>query len=185
VPINGQILRWAFMPPYLSLLNFSGGDLAARRGWTLALENIRGMQRASRNAGAQFVLMFIPFKSQVYLPLLERTFAREELARALQFYTPESSRLPDVTQLSRNRLAQNDLMRRLCLEAGIPFLDLTDDLQEHVERGENLYFPDDSHLNEAGEAVTAAVLAEFLRKEGLGSRWGQVLDRSIHECAVR
>jgi hypothetical protein len=30
-----------------------------------------------------------------------------------------------------------------------------------------MYFPDDSHLNEAGEALTAAMLAEFLREQGL------------------
>jgi lysophospholipase L1-like esterase len=161
--VNGRTLRWALMPPYLNLLNFSDRDLAARRGWALALENIRGMQRASRNAGAEFVLMFIPFKSQVYLPLLERSFAPDDLARALQFYMPESATLPDVARLSHNRLAQNDLMRRFCQEAGIPFLDLTADLQERVERGETMYFPDDSHLNEAGEAVAATVLADFLR----------------------
>jgi lysophospholipase L1-like esterase len=165
VRVNDRTLRWAFMPPYLNLLNFSSADLAARRGWTLALENIRGMQRASRDAGAQFVLMFIPFKSQVYLPLLERNFSRDDLARALQFYLHDSPAAPDVARLSRNRLAQNDLMRRFCQEAGIPFLDLTDALQDRVERGENMYFPDDSHLNEAGEAVAATVLAEFLRSQ--------------------
>src|SRR5205814_8362423 len=104
VQVDGRTLRWALMPPYLNLLNFSAADLAARRGWTLALENIRAMQRASRDAGAQFVLMFVPFKSQVYLPLLERSFARDDLARALQFYLPESPGFPDVARLSRNRL---------------------------------------------------------------------------------
>jgi lysophospholipase L1-like esterase len=168
VPANGHTLRWAFMPPYLDLLNFSEGDLAARRGWALALENIRGMQRASSEAGARFVLMFIPFKSQVYLPLLERTFSGADLAKALQFSLPDTqSGLPNVARLSQNRLAQNALMRRFCEQAGIPFLDLTTALQERVESGENMYFPDDSHLNEAGEALAAATLAEFLQKQGL------------------
>jgi lysophospholipase L1-like esterase len=167
VSINGHTLRWAFMPPYLNLLNFSQGDLAARRGWALALENIRAMQRASSEAGARFVLMFIPFKSQVYLPLLERTFSGEDLAKALHFSLQDTPALPDVERLSRNRLAQNALMQHFCEEAGIPFLDLTTALQERVESGENMYFPDDSHLNEAGEALTAARLAEFLREQGL------------------
>jgi hypothetical protein len=167
VPVNGHTLRWAFMPPYLNLLNFSEGDLAARRGWALALENIRGMQRASSEAGARFVLMFIPFKSQVYLPLLERTFSGEDLAKALHFSLQDTPGLPDVARLSRNRLAQNALMQRFCELTGIPFLDLTTALQARVESGENMYFPDDSHLNEAGEALTAAALAEFLQKQGL------------------
>ena len=97
----------------------------------------------------------------------ERTFASEDLAKALHFYLQDTPALPDVERLSRNRLAQNALMQRFCEEAGIPFLDLTTALQERVENGENMYFPDDSHLNEAGEALTAAMLAEFLREQGL------------------
>lgn len=167
VPVNGHALRFAFMPPYLNLLRYSEDDLAARRGWTLALENIRAMQRVSSAAGARFVLMFIPFKSQVYLPLLERTFPGEDLAKALHFSLPDMPAPPDLALLSRNRLAQNALMRRFCAGAGIPYLDLTTALQERVENGENMYFPDDSHLNEAGEALTAATLAGFLRQQGL------------------
>ena len=167
VTINGRALRFAFMPPYLNLLRFSEDDFSARRGWALTLENIRVMQRASRAAGARFVLMFIPFKSQVYLPLLERTFSSERLAGALHVSLGDSAAVPDVARFSRNRLAQNGLMRRFCDQAGIPFLDLTAALQERVEGGENMYFPDDSHLNEAGEALTAATLAEFLRKNAL------------------
>ena len=165
--VNGRVLRFAFMPPYLNLLRFSEDDFSARRGWALTLENIRVMQRASRAAGARFVLMFIPFKSQVYLPLLERTFSGERLAGALHVSLGDSAAVPDVARFSRNRLAQNGLMRRFCDQAGIPFLDLTAALQERVEGGENMYFPDDSHLNEAGEALTAATLAEFLRKNAL------------------
>ena len=90
-----------------------------------------------------------------------------DLSKALHFSLQDTPALPDVARLSRNRLAQNALMQRFCELAGIPFLDLTTALQERVESGENMYFPDDSHLNEAGEAVTAATLAEFLRKQGL------------------
>jgi lysophospholipase L1-like esterase len=36
-------------------------------------------------------------------------------------------------------------------------------LQQRVDAGENMYFPDDSHLNEAGSAVVAERLAAFLR----------------------
>ena len=32
---------------------------------------------------------------------------------------------------------------------------MTDALQMHVDAGENMYLPDDSHLNEAGETVVA------------------------------
>jgi hypothetical protein len=100
VPVNGHVLRFALMPPYLNLLNFSESNLAARRGWALALENIRAMERAPRYAGAQFVLMFIPFKSQVYLPLLQRTFAKEALSEALHFSLKDAPSRPDLDGVS-------------------------------------------------------------------------------------
>ncbi|HYN06949.1 MAG TPA: hypothetical protein VES67_06140 [Vicinamibacterales bacterium] len=169
---NGPALRWAFMPPYLNLLTFSERDLAARRGWALARQSLIAMQRVSRGVGAEFVLMFLPFKGQVYLPLLEQTFSRDGLARAFQFYLGDTLGPLDIERMSRNRLAQNTLMRRFCKEAGIPFLDVTEALQMRVEAGENMYFPDDSHLNEAGAAVVAASLAAFLQDRGLVSRSG-------------
>jgi hypothetical protein len=167
VPVQDKVLRFALMPPYLNLLRFSAQDLAARRGWGLALENIRRMRDASTAGGARFVLMFIPFKSQVYLPLLQRSFDRKTLAQALHFFLPDDATVPDVGRFARNRLAQNGLMRAFCAREGIAFLDLTPALQRRVERGEAMYFQDDSHFNEAGEALAAETLADFLRANRL------------------
>ena len=69
----------------------------------------------------------------------------------------------DVRRLSANRLAQNHMMRRFCEQAGIPFVDSTPALERLVQSGENVYFPDESHLNEAGEAVLADTIAAFLK----------------------
>lgn len=164
VPFNGRVMRWAFMPPYLNLLNFSESDLEARRGWTLTRQSLTEMRRVSRTVGARFVVVFLPFKSQVYLPLLERTFSREQLANALRVSLHGLVASPDPDRMLRNRLALNALMRRFCEQSEIPFLDVTDALAARVDDGENVYFPDDSHLNEVGEAIVAEVLAEFLRR---------------------
>jgi hypothetical protein len=160
--VNGRPMRWALMPPYLSLLNFDEHDLSARRGWALIESTIVEMQEASRAAGAAFVVVFIPFKSQVYLPLLDRLFRRAALEDALHFYAQDSATAPDIDRMLRNRLAQNALMARFCARAGIPLLDLTEALQARVEAGETMYFPDDSHLDESGEALVAERLAAFL-----------------------
>jgi hypothetical protein len=162
VAVNGRPLRWAFMPPYLNTLNFSERDLAARKGWVLTRRTIEEMRDVSRDAGAELVVMFLPFKSQVYLPLLERAFSGPDLARAIQFSLPDNASPPDLAAMSLNRLAQNALMRRLCVEDGIRCLDTTDALQARVWSGENVYFPDESHLNETGHAVVADALAAFL-----------------------
>jgi hypothetical protein len=163
VPVNGRAVRFAFMPPYLNTLNFSEADLRARAGWRLTAEAIRGMHDQSRSHGAEFVVMFVPFKSQVYLPLVEREFSRPQLKAALSFYLDIYGRPVDLELMHRNRFAQNDLMRRLCEVEGIPFVDTTPALESRLQTGENVYFPDESHLNEAGEALVAETFAAFLR----------------------
>jgi lysophospholipase L1-like esterase len=162
VPVAGHVLQWAFMPPYLNTLNFSRDEIAARPGWRLTRDAISEMQKVSASFGANFVVMFIPFKSQVYLPLLDRHFSREQLHAAFGYSTERYGAVV-VDRMYANRLAQNELMQRFCAEAGIPFLDITPTLSERVEStGDNVYFPDESHLNEAGEALVAEQLAQFL-----------------------
>jgi hypothetical protein len=163
VPIAGRRLPFALMPPYLNTLNFSGGELEARPGWRLTRDAIAEMRTVSQSFGATFVVMFVPFKSQVYLPLVERAFATQDLRSAFRFYLEAYGREVDVDRLRANRLAQNRLMQRFCAAAAIPFVDTTAALEERVQQGENVYFLDESHLNEAGEAILADTLAAYLR----------------------
>ena len=121
------------------------------------------MQRVTRAFGGEFVLMFLPFKSQVYWPLVERTFSRDDLRAAVRFYLDGNGRDVDLDAMHMNRLVQNRMLQELCVEAQIPFLDTTDALRARVDAGDNVYFPDESHLNEAGEGVVADVLARFLK----------------------
>ena len=81
--VNGRAMRWAFMPPYLNTLTFSERDLAARSGWALTQQAIGEMQDVSRGIGATFVVMFLPFKSQVYLPWLAQSQAAPASCRAI------------------------------------------------------------------------------------------------------
>jgi lysophospholipase L1-like esterase len=162
--VEGKRLQWAFMPPYLNTMNFTERELRGRRGWQIVRESVLAMQQTSRSTGADFIVMFLPFKSQVYWPLLERSFTPAELHHAMSFYLEGNGRQIDVDAMRRNRLAQNDMMRELCEAAGIPFLDTTPLLQQRVESGENVYFPDESHLNELGHQLVADALAEWLRR---------------------
>ena len=170
VDASGRPLRWAFLPPYLRLLHFSVGDFERRQGWDLTRRALREMQRTAHGAGAELVVMFVPFKSQVYLPLLDRSMPRADLTRALEQTLRPLGPAVDVDTMLRNRLALNDMMTAFCRDAGIPLLDTTERLRSRVEAGEAMFFPDDSHLNEAGEAALAEMLAQFLRDAGWSSR---------------
>lgn len=170
IPVQGHNISFALMPPYLRTLTYSREALEARTGWQLTQAAYQGMKRLTDREGARMVVMFIPFKSQLYLPLLERSFSIEDLNRDFKFYFRENQTDADVKTMSTNRLAQNEMMHRLCDETGMLFLDLTPALQHQIELGNTVYFPDDAHWNSAGHEVAARELAEFLRQHHLDSR---------------
>ena len=125
------------------------------------------MKRLVRAQGGELVVLFIPSKGQVYLPLLEASFPRDELRQALGLCLGDQPQPPELDLLMRNRLALNELMREFCAEEGITFLDLTAELQSTLGSGHNVYFPDDSHWNAAGHETAARALARRLRAERL------------------
>jgi lysophospholipase L1-like esterase len=163
--VRGQTLRWAFMPPYLNTLTMSEHELTSRTGWSLTKRAIVDMQRATREIGAELVVMFLPFKSQIYLPLAAESMPSHDLSRALHFYLRDNPTQPDVAVMMRNRLAQNGMLTRFCADNGIRLLDTTDALSARVGAGENVYFPDESHLNEMGHRIVADTLATFLASQ--------------------
>lgn len=167
VPVAGRVLQFAFLPPYLNSLKLSRQQLQASRGWELTRRSYQEMERLVRAQGGELVVLFIPSKAQVYLPLLEASFPRAELRRALRLCLSDQPQPPGLEVVMRNRLALNDLMRDFCAEEGITFLDLSAELQSKLRAGHNVYFPDDSHWNAAGHETAAAALARLLRAESL------------------
>ena len=167
VPIAGHTLRFAFLPPYLDRLELSREQLRASRGWELTRRSYREMERLVQAQGGRLIVVFIPSKAQVYLPLLSSSFSPIELQQALSFCLGESPSSPSVDAMMRNRLGLNDLMRDFCAAEGIAFLDLTTVLQTKLGAGYNTYFPDDSHWNATGHEVAAGAIAKFIRERGL------------------
>jgi hypothetical protein len=166
VPVAGRTLRFAFLPAYLNTLRFSRAQLESWPGWALTREAYRRMHRELRAAGVRFVVLFVPHKAQVYLPLLQASLPPEPLARALDATLREPDRPVDLQSLLANRLALNGLMGEFCAQEGIEFLDLTGALQARVATGRNVYFPDDSHWNAEGHETASEALAERLRAPG-------------------
>jgi lysophospholipase L1-like esterase len=167
VPVAGRVLRFAFLPPYLNRLTLSRQQLEASRGWELTRRSYLEMHQLLQEQGSELVVLFIPFKAQVYLPLLEASFPPAELRSALHTSLGSQSQAPELQVLLQNRLALNDLMREFCAREGIAFLDVTAELQLTLSAGRNVYFPDDSHWNAAGHEVAAKALARHLKSPGL------------------
>lgn len=167
LPVGGRALSFAFLPPYLNALQFSREELQSSRRWELTRHAYLEMAGLVRSQGGELVVMLIPSKAQVYLPLAEASLSADELRQALAVSLRNEPSPPGAPALLRNRLAVNQLMQDFCESQGIAFLDLTADLQAQVEKGSNVYFPDDSHWNAAGHATGSRSLARFLQSRGL------------------
>ena len=139
-PVAGRVLRFAFLPPYLNRLTLSRQELERSQGWELTRRAYREMNRLAAGAGGELVVVFIPFKAQVYLPLLEASFPAAELERGAWRSAWATRRRP-LEGVMRNRLALNELMREFCAQEGIAFLDLTAELQAERSRPDERVLP--------------------------------------------
>ena len=137
----GRVLRFAFLPPYLNRLTLSRQQLEASRGWELTRRSYQEMHRLVRAQGGELVVLFIPFKAQVYLPLLEASFPGAELRSRPSPLLLAANRHRGWSSPVRNRLALNDLMREFCAAEGITFLDLTAELAGDAGRRSQRVLP--------------------------------------------
>lgn len=100
----------------------------------LVLEAVQRTRSLAEQDGSDFLVLLMPTKEEVYLPLL-------------------GERPPDATA---PLVAQFD-------EEKIPYLDLTPHFQARARRGERLFFKVDGHPNAAGYRLTAEVVLGHLR----------------------
>jgi hypothetical protein len=127
----------------------------AAHAWAITGALLRAFREETAARGAELVLVAAPTAVQVYDDLwaeLERRAAREKLA------------------LSRDH--PDERLRELCREAGIPFLTLAPSFREAAPHRdsrrpeEQLYYQGRFHWNDAGNALAAASVHDFLEVQG-------------------
>lgn len=112
--------------------------------WNLTLRTIRAMKQYSEAHGARFLLIAIPFATQVY--------------PEAQIGNERQVKLPDTVRTSRR---PQEMLERFSRTNGIAYVDL---LPDFVVARDNapLFFRYDTHLTPAGHQVIASALARFL-----------------------
>lgn len=102
--------------------------------------------------GGEILLIWIPTKERVYLPLLPQEKYR-------QYVTNQTGQI-DGLERSLMRFAKTN---------NINYYDLTVDLTEAAKRGKKLYFTVDGHLNSAGNIVVGELvsneISELLKED--------------------
>jgi len=140
--IHPQVAR---MP---GLLNGWYRDDILARGTPLTRALIKELQLEIERSGGRLIVAMVPSPFQVYpetyLPLLQRSFPGN----------------PVVARFSQDMLLPQRVIREICENAGIPFLDLLPTFGAHHEAA--LFIPRNGHLNEPGHDVAAKALLEFV-----------------------
>jgi hypothetical protein len=121
-------------------------DERVQYGMQLAQFNVLEGQRLAGEQGVELVLALIPFKEQVYWPIVSRYVER-----------PEDY---DVDWMT-------DAMLDFCADNDLTCIDLLPAFRARAEQGEQLYFRTDGHFNEAGHALAAELIEEGLAEHGL------------------
>jgi lysophospholipase L1-like esterase len=119
------------------------------KGLPLLKESIKEIKSESQKYHAGLYVCLIPSPLQVYPntygPILEKTFPNNPL----------------VTMWLRDKLVLQQVMKKICEELSLPFLDLYPILSK--KNNQELYIPNEGHFTKEGHAIAAASLADFIR----------------------
>lgn len=111
----------------------------SHHSFRLVLDAVRQAQALAEEGGSQFLVLLVPTKEEVYLPLVD-----EE---------PPPATAPFAAQFDDDR---------------VPYLDLTPHFQARAREGERLFFEVDGHPDAAGYRLMAEVVLDYLQDSSQG-----------------
>lgn len=168
--LNGRQLRLSFLDGYVAMLAVSQEDITASQNYALVTAALLQARDAAVNSGTRFLVVFVPSKPHVYLPLATPAEI-EPITSTSGRLTLDDSGFLHVQAGGVDAatfLAQVD-NQALVMEAwananGIEWIDLTPKFQAEAARGQALYLPLGTHWNEQGHQLTADVVAGYLNE---------------------
>lgn len=174
--IAGQEVELTFSPAYTATLLLDKETILSSENWRIASGSLARMADLSRQAGANFILVYLPDRSHVYWPLIRTdddllSQLNQDMNYAwrqrLDCLTLARGRVPDNLETFRERMdttltAQRDLLRDFATTHEIPFLDLTEALERLAAQGVTLADPLETHYNDFANQVLAVEIAEFI-----------------------
>ena len=169
--INQKQIEMVFFSSYISWLSLGEEAIAASQNYRLVRETILQVQELSETVEANFLLVYVPSKSHVYLPYLDdpdtitQVFIdvpRLELDDAGFIQFTDQIATPELTREHMDDQAR--LLADFAVENQIQFLDLTPVFQDEAGLGAELYYPFDTHWNQLGHDLAAGTISKYLEE---------------------
>ena len=152
-----------FSPPYLLGLTLAGAQIERLPAWRAIEETLSEAREATESIGAEFLVVFLPSKAQVYLP---HVIPDPDLAFRAANHGGTGKILEPETLLDtalKNRMELERLLGEYCAEQGIDYLSATPALEALAERGELGFLQTDSHWSIDGQRALLPELETALR----------------------
>lgn len=168
---NGESV--AFYDEFLSLSTLSYDNLITSALYQQTRNAIVASADNAKMAGATFILMYIPHKSEVYWDLLtdSQKHLIGEHVKAWAFNEADIITREDVANsadlIEAHLPTQRQLLTNLATTEGFLWLDLTPYLQQATKEGLRPYFFADTHWNQNGHDFVRSILQAFLRENQL------------------
>lgn len=152
----------AFFDKMLPMLAFDTDTLSTTEIFQITQQNILDIATTATNNGAEFILMYIPQKAEIYWNQLDSE-TKAHIVDGLEG-NPIMS-VDDITMsaIDKGLTTQRDLLAQLTTDHNLHFLDLTPTLQSSIDDNEQSpYFFSDTHWNQLGHDLARNALIEYI-----------------------
>ncbi|MHC4266684.1 MAG: alginate O-acetyltransferase AlgX-related protein [Planctomycetota bacterium] len=128
------------------------------------IQYLREINRTCKKNNIRFIIMYVPDKPHVVLPLLKNRLSANQVHAFLSLKAknlPEPDELMEILYLRLE--AHESIIEELCREDSIEFISLTESLQQEMLKGRQVYYTYDQHWTPLGQLVAAETLANYLQ----------------------
>jgi hypothetical protein len=129
------------------------------------IQYLSEINRACKEQGIRFIILYIPDKPHVVLPPLKNKLSTEQIHA---FMSLKAKSLPEPDELMEKlylRLeAHESIIAELCKKDSIEFISLTEPLQQEMLKGRQVYYTYDQHWTPLGQLVAAETLTNYLQE---------------------
>jgi hypothetical protein len=152
----------AFFDKMLPMLAFDTDTLSTTEIFQITQQNILDIATTASDIEAEFILMYIPQKAEIYWNHLDdetKAHIVDGLAGNPIIATDDIT----VSAIDSGLTTQRDLLAQLTTDHNLHFLDLTPTLQSSAyDNGQHPYFFSDTHWNQIGHDLVRNVIIEYI-----------------------
>jgi len=173
VQIPGRTVQLAFFNYYLAALTVDWRSLEASSQWQSYHSQLRALAAEIRRNGACPVLLYIPTKEDLFLPIAQNPEQLEPILSGLAPWrlnthndlVQDPSAQAAIEDMRTNASAARTLLAELAQQQGILMVDPAQQLAQAAEQGIPPYMAYDTHWSATGHRIVANMVWETLQNK--------------------